>query len=160
MASRSRRPCLRSSAKATWSKRSTSRETSWWIASAVFFPVPLGVLDGTKATDFFVDLDEVTAEFLVLAELADFALGFANRSGAGWGFGDGLAGGFVGEPESGTVARIAGSSAMASWLAAAAYDARDATGPEILKRGDIGDQAGAIEFEIGNGLGHERLFFF
>ena len=76
---------------------STSRATSCWMASAVFFLRRQRFLNRPQAADLLIDLDEFSAaESLKLAKLGDFPLRFAHCSWCRQGFRHRLAVPFVG----------------------------------------------------------------
>jgi hypothetical protein len=78
MASRSRWPDWRQAGKTRRSSRSTSRATSFWIVSAVFFLGVEGFLvDWTQTANRGIHLDGLIREPLEIPKLRDFALGLA-----------------------------------------------------------------------------------
>jgi hypothetical protein len=102
---------------------------------------------------------------LILPKLANLAFGFADGGGSGQSFADGFAAGFVGESEGRAVPRIPRPSAVTGGLAATAHDAGDGTGTKVLESGQLGEQMGAFQFEVGDELRHgrspysERLYY-
>src|ERR1700680_4291145 len=100
MASKSRRPVLWRPPKVMRSNCSTSRVTSWQIASAVFFlPQPRVRFRWAHPTDLHVDFDKFLVQSLQLAEFGDLSFGLWCRSLVGQGFRDRLAIDFVRQTE-------------------------------------------------------------
>src|SRR5207245_807743 len=117
------------------------------------------VFQRSQLADLFVDVDEVTTDLLISAELANLSLRLPHGGGSGQRFADGLAFRFVRQTQCGTVAWITSLSAMAGRLSATANNAGDAAGTQVVETGHFRDQLCAALFEVGNGLWHSTLLF-
>jgi hypothetical protein len=73
---------------------------------------------------------------LEFTELLHFSLGFLHRRRSGQGFRDRLAIDLIGEPEMGTVTRLAGLMAVTLWLTAPTRGARNTTGAQVAELSD------------------------
>ena len=145
-----RRPL--NSTRNSWSN---SRATSCWIASAVFFLGGLRFdLQRPLFADAGIELHELAAQLLELAELSHFALGFAQRGRSRQRLGDGLAAGLIGEAGIGTVRGLTGAVAAAVRLAAPPRGVGNRTAAQIAQLADLADDVGALLLQLLEGIRH------
>jgi hypothetical protein len=120
---------------------STSRATSFWIASAVFFLWRKHIRFGrAQLADLCVDLNQFLMQALQSPEFSDLSFGLSRCGLAGQGFGNSIAVELEGQAEIGTVAWILGLMAMAAEFATFASSGSDRSTPQIApSRGLIGN---------------------
>jgi hypothetical protein len=87
--------------------------------------------------DLGVGFDKFTAELLKIAELRHFSLRLAGRGHRRQRLGEGFAVNFMGEPEMGAVARLAGPMAATVWLAAPTRGVGDGTRAQITELSEL-----------------------
>jgi hypothetical protein len=140
---------LRRPWKTTRRSCSTSRETSWRIASAVFFLGGQSLLDRPCAADLPIDFHQLAGERAELAELRNFGLRLAEGGLRGKVLSGSLAADLLRELKVGAMAGVARFGAMAAGLAAAADSAGNRAGLEIAEFGDPAEQRGPVIYERG-----------
>ena len=134
--------------KMTCSSWSTSRATSWRIASAVFFPGLLAdLLHRPHLADLFIDIRQLIAQFPEAPALGDLALRFRQAGRRGKCLGDGLAIHLACQPKVGTMAGIARPVAMAVRISATPLVAVIEPGRKS-PNWRFGQYVGAMPFQI------------
>ena len=135
---------MRQPAKTISSSRLTSRWTSCWTASAVFFRRREGIFYRPQTADLRIDLDEGAAQLAVALKLSDLTFRLALRGQVGKALCDGLAARLKRKARVRCVARVALTVAVAARIAATAAGTSDGTRAEITELTDLLDQVGAL----------------
>src|SRR5260370_42565706 len=149
MASRSKCPVLRRALKMTRSSWSTSRATSFWIFSTVFFlGRRRGFLHWPQFADLFIDLQQLIAQFPEVLAFGNLALRFGQTGRGGKRFGDGFAIHFASHSIVGAMAGITGPMAMTVWLPTTPTCSRNRARPHVTQLGDLRLNGRATAFRI------------
>src|SRR5437016_8974066 len=156
-ASRSSRPWLRRSWKTTCRIRSTSRATSFWIASAVFLlGRGQGLLHGPQLADLFIDIEQLIAQFPEAPAFSDFALCFGQTGGRGKCFGDRFALQLACQSIGGAMAGITGPVAMTVWISTTTTGSGNGARAHVAQLGDLRLNDSTTAFQVNQRIGHEQ----
>src|SRR5450759_635866 len=158
MASISERPVLRRPLKRTRNNWSTSRATSFWIASAVFF---LGcwrdLLHWPQLADLFIDIQQLIPQFAEALALGDLALRFRQAGRRGKCFGDGFAIHLARQSIVGAVAGIPGPMAMTIWISTTPTCSRNGARAHVTQLRDLRLHGVATGFQVNQRSGMYSL---
>jgi hypothetical protein len=121
-------------------------------------PAALLPFDGPKSTNFFVDADQILAEFLKTMELGDLLLRLAQRGRMGKRFSHTLSADPPGQTELRVVTGVIRLGAMAGWLTATAHYGSDRSRPKIAEAEELFQEFGSLRFQAIEGLRHGTSF--
>jgi hypothetical protein len=108
--------------------------------------------------DFLIHSDEGLTELFEIPELGDFLLYLLHHRQIGQALSHGFSLLFAGKLEMRSVARVVGSSTMASGLAAAAKYGGNGSGPHIAQLRDLLHQRSAGRLQSRKGVGHDASY--